>query len=451
MMEKHISPVQHRKILFLISLPCESQFEKDKDEVDRCLQELRELHVDVREHIYREDLADAINFDIVIVVSEYDIDRDVLSLHRGYMSVHDFVCSLPKDFKGVLDFASCYSIMAFSDIKEHCPQCKLQALLGRTPLLRRMLIYPSVIELLQENPEVDYRTAYNSVSKYFDKIIDEETKTDEVIQMTHLGGQQMSRIYAPRELKRGSAFKILVFFHYNEEEKVVEAHARIFEKNSELCGKTSGFSAQEGDVITVTVSFDSIDNDNIKVKNEEYTKSITLKEEWVVQWFVVYILPDFKGSNFQTNIELEKGGKTVLKFIPFDTDIIGKENEVFTDIKAELLQRKTNHKAIARVKSFAQYVSKPECAEAVIKRLHILLEGLSKPKDIMRCIRAAKDAGAILKPDWEAFCAEFGANRIKSKTSFNDYLNETYIHYGNLSKDKDAYEFMIEEFRKLII
>ena len=58
-MENILATMQRRKILFLISLPRTLEFEKDKDDVNECINELRELQVDVREHIKPEDLADA--------------------------------------------------------------------------------------------------------------------------------------------------------------------------------------------------------------------------------------------------------------------------------------------------------------------------------------------------------------------------------------------------------
>jgi len=56
------------------------------------------------------------------------------------------------------------------------------------------------------------------------------------------------------------------------------------------------------------------------------------------------------------------------------------------------------------------------------------------------------DAGVIRRPTWEEFVQDFGAYRLKSKSSFSDYTNP----------DKEPYtgaDFlaMKEKFRKLMV
>ena len=60
-----LQTMQHKKILFLISLPSTSEFQDCIADVNECLDELRQLHVDVREHIRHEDFAEANNYDVV--------------------------------------------------------------------------------------------------------------------------------------------------------------------------------------------------------------------------------------------------------------------------------------------------------------------------------------------------------------------------------------------------
>ena len=138
-MANTMSTMQRRRILFLISLPQTPEFEKDREDVQECLNELRALQVDVREHIERDDLANANSYDVVIVVAHHDSKNDVLVLADGTMKMTDFVNSLPADFKGVLDFSSCYSATAYQAIKTRCPQCRVQAALVEVRLLQRMI------------------------------------------------------------------------------------------------------------------------------------------------------------------------------------------------------------------------------------------------------------------------------------------------------------------------
>ena len=62
----------------------------------------------------------------------------------------------------------------------------------------------------------------------------------------------------------------------------------------------------------------------------------------------------------------------------------------------------------------------------------------------MMYIRAAMDSGAITKPTYGQFCEEFGNDKLKSKTSFNTYLddsNKSFYH-------GESFESLKEEFKK---
>lgn len=93
---------------------------------------------------------------------------------------------------------------------------------------------------------------------------------------------------------------------------------------------------------------------------------------------------------------------------------------------------------------FSALVTNPSRTDAILEKLHELVERPGKPKTIIMPIRAAMDAGAISRPTWEQFCAEFGKDRVRSKSSLTDYTNENYIYVGN------DFESMKETFRLLM-
>lgn len=101
-------------------------------------------------------------------------------------------------------------------------------------------------------------------------------------------------------------------------------------------------------------------------------------------------------------------------------------------LEARLAEKKVIKKSAREITpaGFALLVTKPEKAEAVITRLHELIDSQCRPKAIVMPIRAAMDAGAIRKPTWNEFCAEFGSEKLKSSTSLNDYTNDMYIYPG---------------------
>lgn len=307
-----IATMQRRRILFLISLPQTPEFEKDKDDVNECINELRELQVDVREHIKPEDLAEANCYDIMIVVAHHDCDSDDLVLADGTMKMTDFVNSLPSDFSGILDFASCYSAMAYGAIKNHCPQCKVQAALVEIRLLQRIIMYPSLIECLYDDIKKDYHEAYEEVSKAFDEDAETYVVKQDDPKMTQLG-QQMSSIYSPSEVKRDYPFQILVFFHYDSDKNVVKIKAKGRQTDSIIRDDFEiPIEMNEGDKISISLSFDSTDNANIKVTNGE-KKEITLKKVMVIECFKVTVLKDFSGNGFLADIEMAKDDESFVR------------------------------------------------------------------------------------------------------------------------------------------
>ncbi len=56
------------------------------------------------------------------------------------------------------------------------------------------------------------------------------------------------------------------------------------------------------------------------------------------------------------------------------------------------------------------------------------------------------DAGVIRRPTWEEFVQEFGAYRLKSKSSFSDYTNPDKSPY--IGAD---FEAMKSQFRQLMV
>ena len=95
-----------------------------------------------------------------------------------------------------------------------------------------------------------------------------------------------------------------------------------------------------------------------------------------------------------------------------------------------------------RKREFASAVVNMAKVDAIVDLLCQLMEGKTKPKDVMMPIRAAIDAGVIRRPTWEEFCSEFGKDRIKSKASFSDYTNPENKPY-----DGADFETMKEAFQ----
>lgn len=326
-METILKTMQHRKVLFLISLPRIPEFLDCIEDVNECLDELRQLHVDVREHIWHEDLAEANKYDVVIVVAHRDASSDKLILEDGSMSISDFVSSIPTDFKGVIDFSSCYSATAFASIKERCPQCKAQVALVETTLLRRLIIYPTLVEYLYENPEIEYGTAYNEVSKAFDDLVDEIDDTDtNKAPMAHLG-QKRTSIYAPPKARRKSLVPIYVFLHCDPEKEIVNKKA---DRNTIIYISSEDLGDFEiGETLNLELSLIPCDDfEHLHIEGAD-RKAVTISDDIVKELFIVRIGNEFQSVNFGCYISVYKDSQnTPIRKYPIFIDVVNSSDDV---------------------------------------------------------------------------------------------------------------------------
>ena len=99
-------------------------------------------------------------------------------------------------------------------------------------------------------------------------------------------------------------------------------------------------------------------------------------------------------------------------------------------------------KELTGLKAFAV---KQEIADSVVDKITELIAMESKPKNIMRPIRAAMDAGVLYRPSWDAFVEEYGSNKVSSKTSLNDYTKPEVEPYSG-----ESYNTLVDVFKKFL-
>ena len=93
-------------------------------------------------------------------------------------------------------------------------------------------------------------------------------------------------------------------------------------------------------------------------------------------------------------------------------------------------------------------VVKPCIADAFIELLNGYSEGKTSPKDLMRPVRAAVDAGVITRVSLHVFQEAFPLYKQISKSSYNNYLTPDTL--PNCYKDEGAYNEMVEAFKNLL-
>lgn len=301
------------KILFLISLPRTKEFEAYTELAAWCVNQLREKGAEVRERIHPEDLAHITGYDIVIVVAHHDADANILRLADGDLSVERFVQSLPADFNGVLDFSSCFSASAKEAIKQRCPRCLVQVARETTRLAVRLVAYPFVIDLVEENKDKDYHFNYMEGLRLGQEAAagnpEDELYDDDSVRL----GQKKASVYAPLATEKKSFVLINVFIHYEAEKPEVRASANP--------GTEVHINARDlgclglGDRVRLQLEImPSEHSQHLHIVGDE-TKAVTITDEMVQEDFVVYVDELFDANNFGCFVHLYQGEEVKKSFV----------------------------------------------------------------------------------------------------------------------------------------
>lgn len=92
-------------------------------------------------------------------------------------------------------------------------------------------------------------------------------------------------------------------------------------------------------------------------------------------------------------------------------------------------------------------VIKKEKTTEIISLIHQYMSGKTKPKDILRPLRAAIDAGAIRRPSLQEYIGEFGSDKKKLKTSLSNYTNPQEHPFDG----DEQFTEMVKKFREIIL
>lgn len=298
-----------KKVALLISLPQREEFLSCRPNVEDSLDQLQKLGVDVAEEITPSLLARAANYDVLIIVAHYAPECDALELASGMMPVGEFVSSLPMDFRGVLDFSSCYSAASAQAIKQRCPDCHVQGALRQITLTFRMAIYPTVIKLYLENGKKDtnYHDVFTEVMTAAGTILQgpssgqgQESQENRVVK---LGGHESS-VYAPSQVERGQPFLVQVFFHKDKDSDAVMLTAQRLDPGTGLMEtQILPVKLKMRDKITVNIQALGIDSRDVDIDSD--TKSAFWMGAAVNVKFAVTVNEDFEGQYLMLKLLME--------------------------------------------------------------------------------------------------------------------------------------------------
>lgn len=298
-----------RRILFLISLPSTQEFLQDQDEVEMCLDELKQLNVDVKNHFHADDLADIMNYDIVIIVAHYDFSSDSLLLEDGLLTMDGFLSSLPSEYKGTIDLSFCNSALFLQNVKQRCPDAHFQVALNSVPLLRRVIIYPELVRLLRVAHDIEYSTAYNKVSEKFNKVYDELSVDDPSDVYMNLLGKRMTSLYAPSQIVKNQTFWIYLFFYYDTDRQTINVMVNDWmAKKVQLEQHEIFFPLKQNSPIVAKLNVKTAGSSSVLLLNGSEDRHFYLSTSPVVESFLLKILPDFNGNVVSAEIKLSNDG-----------------------------------------------------------------------------------------------------------------------------------------------
>ena len=327
--------LQHkRRILFLVSLPSTPEFQRHDGLVEECLDKLHREGVKTSQTIDRTTLSTINKYDVVIVVAHLDEKENELVLRDSRLSIASFVDFLPRDFKGIIDFSSCYAGQWMKLIKEKCPNCHVQGVKSQAMLKYRLTIYPYVIKLYNTEKNLEYKEAYWRIVEASSKIAEKDVNNMLLSKTDIIGGDTLGKatyIYSPSEVVREEPFLVQVYINKDDNEEQITLRASRKDSNTRFVESVK-LKLKKGDSITAQYSV---------FPNSEY---ITVDDPiQAIEWdgnscqfyFNVIVEKLFTRNSFTGTILLNINNKPKVK-CPIVT-IVGKEkNEIPSGLMFQL-------------------------------------------------------------------------------------------------------------------
>jgi len=295
---------KRRRVKFLISLPDRPEFHKDKKIVDELLVRIQSSGAEVESEISKKSLSDVSKYDVVIVVAHHDIDNDGLETKVGLLNTSSLIDLLPSDFHGIVDLSCCYSDTLMKSLKEHCPDCHVQATSIQTTLLFRLSIYPTVIKNYITDKKKEYHDVYKTVFNQALSLIKQRglssSSHDDSVKL----GAHASSIFSPSTVKRSVPFMVQFFFHKDSESDEVYLMAKRMDPSTGLIDTQQlPIKLKIRDRIAVDVSIISSEKKLIKIDNS--AKEIVWGNFTTKLQFALTVDSNFEADSFIIDSKIE--------------------------------------------------------------------------------------------------------------------------------------------------
>lgn len=342
--------MQHKKILFMISLP-QKNYDDNKEIIFDCISKLRDRDVDIRERISREDLTSINNYDIVIIISHYDKYNGTLVMKDEILHINDFINSLPENYSGYIDLSFCHSATIKKAVEKRCPYCIVQVSDSEegTRLDVHLIAYPFVVDHVYENKEKDYHAAYLYVLGMFIEAATKNPKNGEYDDDSLRLGQKKessedvkTSVFFPEEVVRGEFYKLQIILHLDVDTGTL--YFDVAKGNDPKTAKRKTDVAlknvHKGDCLLLNLSFLDAENSlptkqiivqELEFEDDHYRKEIIVSNENKTEIIIcVKVTKDYHYGKFFT----------LLKFIK-DYEVSSFEFDTY--IKTEDIQYGSNN------------------------------------------------------------------------------------------------------------
>lgn len=332
---------KHRRVKFLISLPNRSEFHKDKKTVEEFLRRIQSSGATVVSDISKKSLSDISGYDVVIIVAHHDIDRDGLETRMGLINTSTLITLLPKDFHGIVDLSCCYSDTLMNSIKEHCPDCHVQATSIQTTLLFRLSIYPTVIKSFVSDNKREYHDIYKTVFDHALSLIRKRGLSDSSHDDTVKLGAYASSVFSPSVVKRNVPFMVQFFLHKDTESDNVLLMAKRMDPSTGFVDTQQlPIRLKMRDRIAIEVSIISPENNLIKIDNP--VKEIVWGNFTTKLQFALTVDSNFKADSFLVDSKIEVN-RVPVGVCMFRVSVEDKINEVPAHVDLIPYNREKEH------------------------------------------------------------------------------------------------------------
>lgn len=221
---------------------------------------IAKLGADIVYNASHDILAQACNYDIVIVIA-HNLDNGTgVEFHDRIVNASDFARLLLPSFSGILDISACQSSSLMSSVKGRCPGCQVIGVSSKTSLGLRALLYKQVFSSMSANRHLSY---VDALSTTLEKLIRlqpelehkqtntapsprEDSLNPSVVndgahkkkissqKAVTLGGDDQSSVFAPSEALIGETFFVQVFIHPDDSIEEVKESATMLDEDAKL-------------------------------------------------------------------------------------------------------------------------------------------------------------------------------------------------------------------------